>query len=116
MVVDLHSLTVSASLDIVDNVLFHPWPPVSTFNDLYRFTYSWVTMDREVVFGLDNGMFFFGVARYNLLTLMIPDTVDLLEFVGIYPHLDLLFVLRRFFWSNGCAYKHFVGEYRDSFV
>ena len=73
-------------------------------------------MDREVVFSFDEGASFFYVARYNLLTLMVPGIVDLFEFVWVYPCSDLFVVLWCFFRSDSCSCKYFVREYRDTFV
>ena len=75
-----------------------------------------MTVYRKIVFSFDEGTFIFHTACYDSLTLVIPDVVDLFEFVGVYPYLDLFFVLRRFFWDNGCSCEYFVWEYRDIFV
>ena len=71
-------MTVSASPDIVNDVLFHSGPPVSAFKNLYCLAYSWVTVNRKVVFGLDEGALFVYVACHHPLTLVIPDVVNFL--------------------------------------
>src|ERR1700677_1193367 len=92
-IIDFHPLAVGASFDVVNDVLFQFWPPVRAFNDLYCFADPRVTMDRKIVFCLDNGAFFFRTSSDDSLTLMVPDIIDLFELMGIYPCLDLFFVL-----------------------
>jgi hypothetical protein len=93
MIVDLVSLALGASFDVFLYILSHIWPPIVLGNQLCCSIDYWMSVHGGIVVCSDNGSFVMLAPSDHLSSLFVPEAFYLLEFVGVDPQAQYVFIL-----------------------